>query len=872
MNQLDPPSGAGAGRQLRLTVLAAVLAACWQCPAALAEPEAGGKATTSGAGGMVGAVAGDAGAVAAANPALLSAAPAAVVVISATPLPGTALPSWQVPAPWQTLDAALPGDAAYTTLTDLLNRRLGSVVINDIQGNPFQADVSYRGFTASPLLGTAQGLSVYVDGVRLNQPFGDVVSWDLIPRAAMAGASLVPGSNPLFGLNTLGGALAMQTKDGREHAGTAVQAQAGRHGRHTAEFEHGGHDNLGLHWFVTGNGFKERGWRDDSASLVGQLFGKLGWADASTDVAMSAALAHSRLTGNGLQEQRLLQRDYRSVYTKPDQTRNRSLLLTLAGSHRLTGALQLSGNAYFRKLRTSTYNGDINDDALDQSLYQPGAAERGALAAAGYTGFPAGGANAANTPFPYWRCIGNVLLRDEPAEKCNGLVNRTATWQRQSGFSGQLAAQGRTGALRHRLAVGAAYDASRAHFRQTTQFGYVKPDHGIEPVDFYADGTQTDDDGIPIDMRVDLQGRTRTWSLYATDTVSVADRLHVTVSGRHNRTTVHNRDRITPGGGSGSLDGDHRFSRFNPALGAAWALSPQASVYGGYSVGSRTPTAVELGCADPANPCKLPNAMAGDPPLRQVVTRTWEAGVRGGAGRDTRWHAGVFRAANTDDILFVADDSAGFGYFRNFGKTRRQGLELGVDGALTGAFGAVAYSASYTWLDATFRSAELVNGAANSSQDADGNIAIRPGDRLPLIPSHILKANLDWQVTRAWRLGLGLQAVSAATARGNENGRHQADGTYFLGSGKSAGYTVFDFDTRYRVTPRLTVSAHIGNLFDRRYATAAQLGATAFTANGAFLARPFAAQGDNATLVSSTFHAPGAPRMIRVGLRYEFGR
>lgn len=82
------------------------------------------------------------------------------------------------------------------------------------QGNPFQPDLNFRGFTASPLLGTPQGLSVYMDGVRLNQPFGDVVSWDLIPRSVIGSIALMPGSNALFGLNTLGGALAIQTKDG----------------------------------------------------------------------------------------------------------------------------------------------------------------------------------------------------------------------------------------------------------------------------------------------------------------------------------------------------------------------------------------------------------------------------------------------------------------------------------------------------------------------------------------------------------------------------------------------------------------------------------------------------------------------------------
>ena len=105
-----------------------------------------------------------------------------------------------------------------------MNRRFTSVFVNEIQGNPFQPDINYRGYTASPLLGTPQGLSVYVDGVRLNQPFGDIVSWDLIPRAAIASTTLIPGSNPLFGLNTLGGALSVQTKNGRSDPGTSVQA------------------------------------------------------------------------------------------------------------------------------------------------------------------------------------------------------------------------------------------------------------------------------------------------------------------------------------------------------------------------------------------------------------------------------------------------------------------------------------------------------------------------------------------------------------------------------------------------------------------------------------------------------------------------
>lgn len=791
----------------------------------------------------------------------------AIEVIGTTPLAGVGLPKDYLPANVQSLDAAQVADPSSANLTDLMNRQLGSVHINEIQGNPYQPDINYRGFTASPLLGTPQGLSVYMDGVRLNQPFGDVVSWDLIPRSAIASMNMMPGSNPLFGLNTLGGALAIQTKDGFSHPGSALQATYGSHNRMELGFEHGGHNAQGLHWFVSGNGFREDGWREDSPSRLGQIFSKLGWVSGATDIGLTVAFARSKLTGNGLQEQSLLQRDYDSIYTKPDETSNRSLFLNLTGKHSIGDDLLLSGNVYYRKIRTSTYNGDLNDDALDQSVYQPNAAERAALAAAGYTGFPLAGATAANTPFPFWRCIANVLLNDEPAEKCNGLINRTTTTQENYGFNGQFTRFAKLAGMNNQFVAGAGYDASRMHFRQTAQFGYINPDHGITPVEFYADGSALDDNGDPIDARVDLKGHSHTWSLFATDTLSLTDKLHLTVSGRYNSTVVRNRDQLVSGGGAGSLDGDHHFSRFNPAVGVVYQPLSVLSVYGGYNEGSRTPTAIELGCADPANPCKLPNSMAGDPPLKQVVTRTFETGVRGRLAGKLAWNAGIFRAENDDDILFVANNAAGYGYFRNFGKTRRQGVELGISGEL----GKFRLAADYTWLDATFQSNETVNGEANSSQDANGNIHIRPGDRIPMVPRHLLKLRGEWQLNQALSFSMGMLAVSGSTARGDENGQHQPDGTYFTGSGKASGYALFDLGARYRANRQLSVFAQINNLFDRAYATAAQQGATGFTSDGNFIARPFSSIGDNTSLINATFLAPGAPRTAWVGVRYEFG-
>src|SRR5262249_39088878 len=157
-----------------------------------------------------------------------------------TPLPGVGLTRDQIPAPVQSATGAEIQRSNALDPPDFMNRYFGSVHVNEMQGNPFQADVSYRGYTASPLLGTPQGLSIYLDGVRLNPPFGDVVSWDLIPRAAIATINLMPGSNPLFGLNTLGGALSIETKDGRNYPGAALQGYVGNHARRAAEFEYGG--------------------------------------------------------------------------------------------------------------------------------------------------------------------------------------------------------------------------------------------------------------------------------------------------------------------------------------------------------------------------------------------------------------------------------------------------------------------------------------------------------------------------------------------------------------------------------------------------------------------------------------------------------
>ncbi|HVW24230.1 MAG TPA: TonB-dependent receptor, partial [Polyangiaceae bacterium] len=311
------------------------------------------------------------------------------------------------------------------------------------------------------------------------------------------------------------------------------------------------------------------------------------------------------------------------------------------------------------------------------------------------------------------------------------------------------------------------------------------------------------------------------------------------------------------------------FGRFNPSAGFTGTLTKHLTAYASYGEGSRAPTSIELGCADPDSPCKLPNAMAGDPPLEQVVTRTVEAGLRGhGAGFS--WTAGWFFAKNTNDILFVTSEQTGFGYFKNFGETRRQGLELNAHRQ----FGRVTAGASYTLLDATFQSEEEVTGEGNSENDEglgfEGAIEIEPGDRIPLIPRHVFKAYADVQVTPKLSIDVNVIASSGVIARGNENNAHEPDGVYYLGPGATDPYGLVNLGVRYQLHPRLQLFAQINNLFNTDYSTAAQLGSTGFLPNGNFIARKFPAVNGEFPSQGVTFYAPGAPTFAWGGVRVKF--
>ena len=848
-----------------------------------------------------------------------------VRVINLTPLPGLGQTIEEVPTNVQSATAKDIEQSQAINLADFLNKNFGSVHVNDNSGNPFQVDINYRGYTASPLLGTPQGLSVYMDGVRMNQPFGDAVSWDLVPKSAIQGISLMPGSNPLFGLNTLGGALSIQTKDGLTNPGSEAEVSLGMHNRISTEIQKGGVTEGGISFYLLGSKFTDDGWRTASKSDVNQLFSKFGWKNKDTDLKFTYAYSGGKLMGGGFQQENMLQRDRTSIFTKDDITNNSSHFLNLEGKHVLNDTMFLTGNAYYRNSLSLTSNADINEESFGQGIYSSGESGVGRYSAAQVltlAGLSAARGDPyartiANTNsrysstgfFPSATCKTNATSNDEPNEKCTGILNTTRTSQNTLGLSGQLNFLSDVAWGSNTLVVGSSYDKSQTQFGQNAQFGYLNADRSMTTVNAFADGTQTSEGAFS--QQVNLDSGTTNFSVFGSNTLSTPDKFHISVSARYNSSKINNTDNLTDTnntkientlnaycsalavanrpawcvtglatgewpGTNNTLTAAHTFHRINPAIGLSFTPHQGFNPYVSYSESSRAPTSIELGCADPDFGCRLPNSMAGDPPLKQVVAKSFELGTRGKTDSQLNWNAGLFHSRNSDDILFVANSSS-TGYFKNFGKTKRVGAEFGANKT----WGKLSYAANYTYLKATYETDEEVGSPYNSEAEG-GIIHIKAGNQIPLIPKQLLKLQANYQFTPKYNTGVQLISVGSSYARGNENNKHLSgvendSGITSYGSGKVPAYTIFNWVGTYQETPQLTYFSNINNLFDRKYYTSGQLGPAAFTANGGYNNggcdgvnwNPTTHQG---ACVGGMMYSPGAPRTIYVGVRYSLDK
>jgi outer membrane receptor protein involved in Fe transport len=731
------------------------------------------------------------------------------VVTATTPVHGSHLPREQVPANVRTIKSTDLADHHSLDLSDYLSEAIGSFNVNSVQGNPLQPDLQYRGFLASPLLGAPQGLSMYLDGVRLNEPFGDTINWDLIPSNAIRSVNVIPGSNPVFGLNTLGGALSLETKNGFSDPGAEGTLLYGSFNRKLARASAGAHgDRFAI--FAAAQVFDEDGWRQFSPTSAQHAFLAGSYANAGTTVDLTLLGASTNLTGNATAPEQLLALDRSAVFTVPDQTKNRLFMATLRGERPLSTHLRLSGTAYLRTNGTRSVNGDQRE--WSECMAMPGV-----LCSPGKGGMEMPVVDRAGMPVPFM-------------DTYNAAENRTETRQTSYGMSGQLAVDAPVAGRQNHLFVGADGGQSRIRFRSQTTVGTLDDNRNTVDAGFLDPSSP-----IAVDSVVNQFG------LYASDTFALREDLFLMLSGRFNLTSLSLEDQL-----GDQLTGEHRFNRFNPSAGISYQPRPWFGAYASYGESSRAPTAVELTCASPTDPCRLPNAFAADPPLAQVVARTFEAGVRGVFRRGAvtlDYDLAAFRTNNANDILFFTSGMvANRGYFSNVGDTRRQGLEADFSGrkrfggANRGGANRIEWSLHYTLTNATFEtSPDAMNGTTN----------LPKGAHLPSIPRHVGKIGLSVITAIGLSAGVNVIANSGQYLRGDEaNLLAPLDG-YLIVNGRLA----------CRFWSHASAFVLVNNIFNARYSTFGVLGD--------------ATEVLGPTYDSRRFVGPGAPRSAWVGLDFN---
>jgi outer membrane receptor protein involved in Fe transport len=810
-----------------------------------------------------------------------------VDVIGQSPIDSIGVALSQFPANAQKITALEANAQGASNLADLLNNAAGSVSLSNGSGSPYQNDVNYRGFQASSLLGAPVGLSVYFDGVRMNEPFGSIVNWDLIPMNAMSSVDVLPGSNPVFGLNTLGAALVVNTKNGKDNPGTSITALGGSFQRKAVRFESGWVDQAhATDYFFAGNIDRQAGYRAHSSSDVKQFFGKARWQGNSgkTQIELSTALSDTTLKGTQSLPMDMMANPS-SAYTWPDSTSNRMFLANLKGSHWISDEQQLAGNLYVRRVNTAGANSNAQlDDGCtnaDGSLVMSGSVAKCASKAPNGTAV-----NSVTSPaalglgFGRWTSsINTSLVNSATRQNSWGANIQWSRFEQLLGHDNTLIAGGSLDSA-HIIYDQASTLAKLVNYQAVVipnqEYGFTA--NGLAP----SASNPVAFSGSNVLGSVNLSSTTYNFSTYLSNTLKYTERLSLMASGSLNVSILNqsgvNSQFLNGDGGyswtdsstgisyynpaytsayqyanatasgakatangvptgsvagpeSNSLSGNHRFQRFNPAFGFNYNLDPFTGVYGNYSEAMRAPTSIELSCANPNSPCALPTGFNGDPDLKPVVAKTIEFGGRGQWGQSTRWNAAIFDSRLSNDIQFIATSSS-LGYFSNVGTTERRGFEAGVKTQVS----ALSFSANYGFVDARYQTAFTTASGQNVTR----------GDKIPGIARQTLKLRAVYPVNPDWVLGSTLILASSQWAHGNESNQDPR--------GVVPGYGVLNLDAHFKINDELQLHANVSNALNRQYATYGLAGTRSVY-----------------SLATQNFLTPAAPRALWISLTYTFG-
>lgn len=731
-------------------------------------------------------------------------------IVRVAPIGGSEVAIEKVPGAVSTVSADAISSAGSNEPQDVLQKEVPGVIIGDVAGNDLRTQVEYRGFEAGGVNGFPQGLAVYQNGVRINEVFGDTVNWDLIPKNAISDITVLTG-NPVFGLNAVGGAISVVLKDGFNYHGAEVDVMGGSFGRRQISAQAGGQSG-GIAAYFAGELIEEDGWRDFSPAEVKRAYLDIGAKGSRIEAHINLTVADSSAGVVTASPVELLDVSRRLTFTSPQVTDLTMVMPSFNVAVKVTDTLTVSGLGYYRKLKSRVVDGNVFDDDDEEEA-------------------PA------------------VALDDDDDEAPLGVIDRINTDAESFGFGVQAVEKRDLFGHKNQFVIGASYDQGKVGYTTSSELGEIGNNFVVTGLGIILD----DDDFAPRNVAVD----TRYLGLYVLDTLDLTDRLTLTFGGRFNYAKIDLED-LT--GDFPGITSKHDFSRFNPTVGATYQWLPGLTLYGGYSEANRAPTAAELACADPDNPCPIESFLTDDPPLKQVVSKTYELGVRGKTKSDDGhrrldWSLGLFHTINYDDILFVSSSTTGRGFFFNAGDTRRQGLEASIkyrQGPLSTYF-------SYSYVDATYFSLDVTEFSSPAHPlagecvaiDEEACINVSNGDTIPGIPKHRFKAGFDYWVTPRWKVGADLIAAS---------------GQYFFGDNANllnqlGGYTRVDVSTSFDLTENIQLYAFAKNIFDARYG----LFGTLFDAEEAPIVGPHEINFENPRSI-----VPAAPVAVYGGVKVKF--
>jgi iron complex outermembrane recepter protein len=713
-----------------------------------------------------------------------------VEVVGVTPLPGSGVDIDKVPANVQILNSEQLYPAGQNDLLPTAaDRQLSAVNLNNEQGSQFQPDFVYRGFEASPIEGVPQGIAVYQNGVRINEAFGDTVNWDLIPQFAV-NRMTIQSNNPVFGLNALGGAVAIEMKNGFNFHGTEVQLAGGSYGNINGYAEQGVQfGNFAFYGAIGGT--HDDGFRDQSSTGLKQGYWDLGWAKDEWTAHLSVAVADNYIGAVGPTPIQLLQENIQNVFTYPQYMQNHAELVQLTTTYQPSDFVLLSSDFYYRHFVQHLVDGNTTDVATCVNNADFFCLE-------------------GNYRFPrdaLYDSLGNLVPTSVlPPGATPGEIDFSNTNTNTVGSGLQAKFTNPVLSRPNNLVVGTTVDHSFTNYTAYGELGTLEGTLNVVGSGTIIDAGLSPTPAPPIEQPVDVDGTNNYFGLFATDTLDITPRLSATASGRLNLAWIGLQD-LT--GIAPQLTNSYFYSHFNPGVGLTYRLGGGVTAYGGWSESNRAPTPGELSCSNPRTPCILDAFLVADPPLKQVVSQTFEAGLRGrttlaALPGEFHWNLGAYRTNAYNDILLLATQVNGYGYYSNVGETRRQGIEAG----LSYNWQKWTVNLNYSYLDAIFLD-NLTLSSNSPAVNAQGNIFVHPGDNIPLMPRNRVVFNVDYQATPQWSIGFDAKFVGSQYLIGDESNQESP----------LPAYGVVDLHSELKVNKRMTVFVNVYNLFNRLYYT-----------------------------------------------------